>query len=217
MLAAPLHWPTACAALTQADPTLGALIAQHPTGQLTSRGEPFTTLVRSIVGQQISVLAADAVWARLTALTPLQPELLLALPPEALRSVGLSGQKIRYIHGLAHGFHHGTVHPHRWPEMPDDAIIAELTQLPGIGRWTAEMFLMFNLLRPDVLPLDDIGLLKGALKLYPQAPLPGPQKGTAKYRPLQHWLQQHAERWRPHRSVATWFLWRSLDPTDVAY
>ena len=213
-----LHWPTAAAKLTKHDPILATLITRFPTTGLTSRGEAFTTLVRAIVGQQISVKAADTVWARLSALTPITPQALQVLSPETLRTAGLSGQKIRYIHGLAAGFLGGTVHPAAWPTLPDDTIIAELTRLPGIGRWTAEMFLIFNLLRPNVLPLDDLGLLKAVTKHYPQAPALGPQKGLAKWRPVQAWLKTHAAaHWQPYTSVATWYLWRSLDPAEVAY
>lgn len=215
-------WNEACAELAARDPVLGGVIAQFPQSKLVGRGAALETLLRAVVGQQISVKAAQAVWGRFSALqddaeAPLQAAAILDLSEEALRAAGLSGQKMKYIRGICAGFVDGTVHPGLWNDMPDAAIIAELVKLPGIGRWTAEMFLIFHLLRPDVLPLDDLGLLKGFEKLY------GPVRGTSTLEGMKRWkkiavaLEKQAEVWQPYRTVGTWFLWRSLDPVEVNY
>jgi DNA-3-methyladenine glycosylase II len=221
MASAPAWWQSAQRQLAAADPILAAVMRQH-SGHLVSRGEPLETLLRAIVGQQISVKAADSVWAkcltRFAVNGRITPAQVLAQSPEALRRCGLSQSKARYILGIAQGFANGTVHPGQWHAMPDDHIITELTRLPGIGRWTAEMFLMFHLQRPNVLPLDDIGLLKGFVACY------GPVRGTAKltgmarYKKIASAVQRHAARhWQPYNSLATWYLWRSLDPVEVQY
>jgi DNA-3-methyladenine glycosylase II len=163
--------------------------------------------VRSIVGQQISVKAADSVWARLIAALPaLTPAAVLACATEQLRACGLSARKVEYVSDLAAHFDGGQIHTHRWPAMEDAEIIAELTAVRGIGVWTAEMFLIFNQLRPDVFPLDDIGLQKAVARHY-----------LAGERPSRRQLADIGDRWRPWRSVATWYLWRSLDPVPVEY
>jgi DNA-3-methyladenine glycosylase II len=179
----------------------------YPRVALRSRGDPFHTLARAIVGQQISVKAADTVWARFCAAAPtLSPSETLILNLRGLRDCGLSGRKAEYLRDLARHFADGTIHVHRWPEMDDEAVIAELVQVRGIGRWTAEMFLMFNLLRPDVLPVDDLGLQRAASLHY---------RGG---RPIAvRALRALGERWAPWRSVATWYLWRSLDPIPIEY
>ena len=170
-------------------------------------GDPFGTLARSIVGQQISVKAADSVWARLvTALPAVTPQGVLMLDAAALRACGLSVRKVEYLGDLARHFVDGQIHVSRWDAMSDDEIIAELTAVRGIGVWTAEMFLIFNQMRPDVFPLDDIGLQRAVALHYFDG-----------QRPLRRQLAEFGERWRPWRSVATWYLWRSLDPVPVEY
>jgi DNA-3-methyladenine glycosylase II len=134
------------------------------------------------------------------------PELVLARKRPELRACGLSDRKVEYIADLAQHFADGAIHVHRWPEMTDEEIIAELVAVRGIGRWTAEMFLIFNLLRPDVFPLDDLGLQRGIRLAY----FKGRKVSAARMRRL-------GETWRPWRSVATWYLWRSLDPLPVEY
>jgi DNA-3-methyladenine glycosylase II len=185
---------------------MGRIIRAHPRVHLEPRGEPFHTLARAIVGQQISVKAAQSVWNRFSGLAlEVVPERILPLKAAQLRACGLSGRKCEYITDLARRFADGHVHVHRWPQMDDEQVIADLVQVRGIGRWTAEMFLMFNLLRPDVLPLDDLGLRKGIQLAY------------FKRKPALSSMRRVAERWRPWRSVATWYLWRSLDPVPVEY
>ena len=220
----PDWWPQARQELSQADPVLARLIAGFGDAALGSRGDPFTTLARSIVGQQISVKAAQSVWGRFAtavsgsqqadlkqpvkqpALTAVTPVAVMAMSVEQLRACGLSQRKAEYLGDLAQRFDRGDLLPARWPSMDDEAVIAELIRVRGIGRWTAEMFLIFNLLRPDVLPLDDIGLLR-AMGLHW---LQGVTPTRAQARDL-------AQRWAPWRTAATWYLWRSLDPVPVEY
>ena len=192
----------AVAHLRAADPVLARLIAA--VGPPTLRHEPhlFTALVSAIVGQQISVSAASAIRARLAARCgadqPLTPEALLALNHDDLRAIGLSRAKELYVTDLAAKVASGAVDLATIDELPDEAAIAELTQIKGIGRWTAEMFLIFSLGRPDVLPVDDLGFRSNVRRHYGFAALPKP----AEVRAL-------AEPWRPYRSFGTWYLWRS--------
>ncbi|MGQ0509068.1 MAG: DNA-3-methyladenine glycosylase family protein [Betaproteobacteria bacterium] len=203
----PEFWTAAKRSLARRDPVLGGIMRNFPGIALQRRGEPFATLARAIVGQQISVKAAQSVWNRVIELVPaMSPGQVLAQPRPKLRACGLSDRKTEYIADLARHFAEGTVHVARWPHMPDEEVIAELVQVRGIGRWTAEMFLMFNLLRPDVFPLDDLGLQK-ALRLHY---FKGRKVPVSRMRRL-------GETWAPWRSVATWYLWRSLDPLPVEY
>lgn len=183
-----------------------ALIRNYPNACLRSRGNAFETLLRAIVGQQISLKAADAVWARLCALTPIREEAVSRLAPDRLKSCGLSRMKAEYCRDLAAHFVEGRIRPRRWARMEDEAIVAELIDVRGIGRWTAEMFLIFHLLRPNVWPVDDLGLLK-ALGLH--------YAGGEKITPRR--AKEMGEAWQPWRTVATWYLWRSLDPMPVEY
>lgn len=203
----PTYWRQASDELARTDPVMAGLIATHSGASLVSRGDPFVTLVRSVVGQQISVKAAETIWSRLRDAVPdTSPASILACPAETLRRCGLSARKVEYLTDLAMHFHRGEIHTQRWPSMSDAEIISELTAVRGIGVWTAEMFLIFNQLRPDVFPLDDIGLQKAVARHF-----------FAGERPERNQLVQMGERWRPWRSVATWYLWRSLDPVPVEY
>ena len=203
----PEYWERAKRALRRADPIMSAIIGRHPRVHIVARGDAFLTLARAIVGQQISVKAAQSVWNRVLALVlEVTPEKVLAQERPRLRACGLSDRKVEYIADLAQHFADGTVHVARWPQMSDEEVIAELVQVRGIGRWTAEMFLMFNLMRPDVLPLDDLGLQKGIRVAY----FKGRKISLKRMRKI-------GEQWRPWRSVATWYLWRSLDPVPVEY
>ena len=203
----PAYWQQATDELARTDPVMAGLIATYSETSLVSRGDPFLTLVRSIVGQQISVRAADTIWSRLRDAVPeTSPATILACPTETLRQCGLSARKVEYLTDLAMHFDGGNIHTHRWPSMSDAEIIAELTAVRGIGVWTAEMFLIFNQLRPDVFPLDDIGLQKAVARHYLSGARPQPSE-----------LARIGVRWRPWRSVATWYLWRSLDPVPVEY
>lgn len=207
----PDYWAEACAHLSKRDRIMRRLIAQYPEGCLESRGNAFVTLARSIVGQQISVKAAQSVWDRFVQLVPmdqwrLKPESVLSLSIEQMRSAGLSARKVEYIRDLAAHFADGKIRPAEWQQMDDEAIVAELVAVRGIGRWTAEMFLIFHMFRPDVFPLDDVGLIKGISQVY----FSGEPVSRAEAREL-------GEAWTPYRTVATWYIWRSLDPLPVAY
>lgn len=174
---------------------------------LESRGDAFVTLARSIVGQQISVKAAQSVWNRFEALPRrMAPAHVLRLKVDDMRAAGLSARKVEYLVDLARHFDSGQLHVDAWQQMDDEDIISELVAIRGIGRWTAEMFLMFHLLRPNVLPLDDVGLLKGiSLNYFSGEPVSRSE------------AREVAQAWAPWRSVATWYMWRSLEPTPVAY
>jgi DNA-3-methyladenine glycosylase II len=186
---------------------MAALIARYPDAVLANRGDPFQTLARAIVGQQISVKAADSVWARFVGYAQtIRPDHVAALDLDALAACGLSRRKAEYLRDLAGHFVDGRIEPARWTGMEDEAVIAELADVRGIGRWTAEMFLIFNLRRPDVWPVDDIGLQKAVALHYLEGVRPTPTI-----------LRQHGERHAPWRTVATWYLWRSLDPLVVQY
>ncbi len=207
----PDYWDEACRHLVKRDRVMKKLIPQFGEARLQSKGDAFTTLARSVVGQQISVKAAQAVWDRFAALTSgpstkIQPAAVLGLATEALRGVGLSARKIEYLSDLAQSFEAGKVHVRQWTQMDDEAIIDELVAIRGIGRWTAEMFLIFHLMRPNVMPLDDLGLLKGISENY----FSGEPVSRAEAREV-------GDAWAPYRSVATWYIWRSLDPLPVDY
>ena len=203
----PEYWDRAKRALRRKDAVMSSIMQRHKGIYLVRRGEPFLTLARAIVGQQISVKAAQSVWDRVVACAgAVTPECILLKKPTELRACGLSDRKTEYIVDLARRFAEGLVHPYRWDEMSDEEVIADLVQVRGIGRWTAEMFLIFNLLRPDIFPLDDLGLQKGIRVCY----FKGRKVSLARMRKL-------GESWRPWRSVATWYLWRSLDPLPVEY
>jgi DNA-3-methyladenine glycosylase II len=203
----PRYWSTATRELAACDPVMKKLVAKFKGLTLRSRGDAFNTLARSIVGQQISVKAAQSVWNKLIAAVPdMHPAIIHRQDTTALRACGLSRSKVVYLHDLAHHFIAGKLSVEQWEHMSDDELIAELTQVRGIGRWTAEMFLIFYLTRPDVLPLADIGLQRAMNLHYNNA------------KPLsERKIVTITRRWQPWRSVATWYMWRSLDPVPVEY
>jgi DNA-3-methyladenine glycosylase II len=201
----PRYWSQATADLSARDPVLARLIDAHSATRLRRRGDAFTALARSIVGQQISVRAAAGVWGRVTeAVQEFVPGHVLVLRLEQLRACGLSRQKAAYLLDLAAHFHSGALQPARWRRIGDEQVIAELTQVKGIGRWTAEMFLIFHLLRPDVLPVGDLGLQRAIGLHYNRG---NPMSETR--------MRRVARAWEPWRTVATWYLWRSLEPVPM--
>jgi DNA-3-methyladenine glycosylase II len=204
----PDYWDAAVAHLMRRDRIMKKLIPKFPNISLVSRGNPFMTLARSIVGQQISVKAAESVWQRLLLECGKRPTpaSVQKAGVERLRAAGLSGRKAEYILDLSTHFSEQLVHPKKWAAMDDESVIAELTAIRGIGRWTAEMFLIFNLQRPDILPLDDAGLLK-AISLHYFSGEP-----VSRFE-----AREVAQGWQPWSTVATWYLWRSLDPVPVEY
>lgn len=207
----PDYWDEACRHLSRRDRVMKRLIPQFGQARLQCRGDAFTTLARSIVGQQISVKAAQAVWERLStpwggAQAVIKPSQVLKAAAPELRAAGLSVRKVEYLQDLARHFKARGAAAPAWDDMEDEAVIAELVCVRGIGRWTAEMFLMFGLMRPDVLPIDDLGLLKGiSLNYFSGEPVTRSE------------AREVGEAWAPYRSVATWYLWRSLDPVPVEY
>ena len=204
---APDYWVEACRHLMKRDRVMKKLIPQHPGVCLQSRGDAFVTLARSIVGQQISVKAAQSVWERFAALSRrMTPAQVLKLKVDDMRAAGLSARKVEYLVDLALHFADKRVRVTEWAQMDDEAIIAELVAIRGIGRWTAEMFLIFHLMRPNVLPLDDIGLQNGISRAY----FSGEPVSRSEIREV-------ASTWSPFCSVATWYIWRSLDPLPVEY
>ena len=203
----PQYWEQACAHLARKDRVMKKLIPQFGNASLASRGDAFVTLARSIVGQQISVKAAQSVWDRFASLSRrLTPAGVLKLKVDDMRAAGLSARKVEYLVDLALHFDSGAVHVKTWQDMDDEAIIEELVAIRGIGRWTAEMFLIFHLMRPNVLPLDDIGLINGVSRNY----FSGEPVSRSD-------LREVAQAWSPYCTVATWYIWRSLDPVPVTY
>ena len=203
----PGYWADACAHLMKKDRVMNRLIPQFGDSRLQTRGDAFVTLARSIVGQQISVKAAQTIWDRFALLPKkLTPANVLKLKVDDMRAAGLSVRKVEYLVDLSLHFDNGAVHVKAWEAMDDEAIIDELTAIRGIGRWTAEMFLIFHLMRPNILPLDDVGLIKGISKSY----FSGEVVSRSDAREV-------AAAWAPYCSVATWYIWRSLDPVPVDY
>ena len=194
--------------LSKADPRIGRLIddggpIDPDTDRRGSRPDAYEALIRAIVGQQLSTKAARTIWGRVLDLfdgkTP-APDEVTAVDPERLREAGLSWSKVSYVRDLAEHVSDGELELERLLELPDEDVIEELTAIKGIGRWTAEMFLIFHLGRPDVVSTGDLGIRRAAQLAYGLDEMPAPTE-----------LEQMAEKWRPHRTLACLYLWRSLD------
>ncbi|GMU73332.1 MAG: hypothetical protein AMXMBFR42_27870 [Burkholderiales bacterium] len=212
----PRWWDDAAADLARRDRVMRRLVRAHPGVSLRRRSDAFTALARAITGQQISVKAADAIWRRFVAAAApaetrkrfprLDPVAVAALDAPTMRAIGFSERKAGYVRDLADHFASGRLDARAWTSLDDEALIGALTGVRGIGRWTAEMFLMFHELRPDVYPVDDLGLRKAVAQHY--------RKGADM--PLAD-IRAQGEHWRPWRTAATWYLWRSLDPIPIEY
>ncbi len=203
----PFFWEKAKKVLISHDPKLGKIIKSYHKDFLFSKSDPFYTLARAIIGQQISVKAAQAVWNRFeNKVKKVNPENTLKAHYMSLKACGLSRQKISYLRSLSSGFVNKQINPNKWKNYSDEEIINELIKIKGVGRWTAEMFLIFNLCRPDVFPADDLGLIKGICNCY-----------NLKYPISKERAIKISKKWKPWRSVATWYFWRSLDPIPVEY
>ncbi len=200
-------WKRGLMELRERDPQVGTLFDRFPGERIQSSGDPFQVLANAIVGQQISVAAAAAIFGRLEKLLGSWDPVAVERVSEAeLRQAGLSARKVEYLQVLARASAGGELDPTSWPSRPDAEIMASLTNLRGIGRWTAEMFLIFQLRRPDVLPLGDLGLLKSASREFGWAyPL---ETGL---------LASRAEQWRPWRTIVVWHLWCAIDREPVIY
>ena len=197
----PEYWGEATKHLAKHDKVLKKLIREYPEADFRLRGDAFQALARAIVGQQISVKAAQSIWARFEACVgTVRAANVVAKEAEALRACGFSGQKVAYVKDLANRFNTGEIKPRRWNKMEDEAIIEELVAVKGIGRWTAEMFLMFSLARPNVLPVDDLGLQRAMERAY--------NNGRALTKDK---MRKIAAPWAPWATVGTWYMWRSLE------
>ncbi|WP_017303325.1 DNA-3-methyladenine glycosylase family protein [Spirulina subsalsa] len=200
----PPYWQEAIEYLAHRDSVMSSLITAYPDEILTNINNPFHTLTRAVVGQQISIKAANRIWAKLTLKLPaIEPEYFLSLTEAELREIGLPQQKIHYITNIAQALKQQILIPEQWQTMTDEAIIKQLKKIKGIGQWTSEMFLIFHLHRCDILPLADLGLIKAIQHHYGR---------TSKAE-----IEKLAQHWKPYRTVATWYLWRSLDPVVVQY
>src|SRR5579863_512532 len=200
---APHYAADAIAHLKRVDPILGGVIDRVGPYAIPRRPVRFQALVQAIIFQQLAGRAAQTIYDRFIKQVGGKrfptPALVLAASDEALRSAGLSRGKMAYVRDLAAHVRDRTLNFHRFAAMDDDAIVADLTRVRGIGRWTAEMFLMFNLHRPDVFPVDDLGVRNAVARLYAMSQPPPPKE-----------LREFGERWRPYRSVASWYLWQSM-------
>ena len=203
----PIFWEKAKKDLIKKDKKLAKIIQKYSNDFLFSKEDPFYTIARSIVGQQISVRAAQAVWERIEKkIKKINPKNIHTAHFMTLKSCGLSKQKIVYLKSLSKSFKEKKVDPSKWNTLSDEEIIHELTSVKGIGVWTAEMYLIFNLCRPDIFPVDDVGLIRGICKCY-----------KLEYPISKEHAIQMSHKWKPWRSVATWYFWRSLDPIPVEY
>ena len=203
----PFFWEKAKKELIKKDRKLGSIIKSYPNDFLFTKSDPFYTLARSIVGQQISVKAAQAVWDRFEIkIKNIKPLSVKNSHFMTMKSCGLSRQKIIYLKSLSDAFIQKRIEPSKWNNLSDEEIIEELIQIKGIGRWTAEMFLIFNLCRPDIFPADDLGVIRGICECY-----------NLKYPITKDHAIKMSKKWSPYRSVATWYFWRSLDPIPVEY
>ena len=203
---APSYWADACRHLMRKDRVLKRLIPQLSKLTVAAPSEAFATLARSIVGQQIAAKSAKTLWNKFSKLPEkMSPELVLKLKVDDMRAVGLSARKVDYLVDLALHFTEERLHPAEWPQMADEAIIAELMAIRGVSRWTAENFLIYHLIRPNVLPLDDAGLIRGISENY----FSGDPVSRSDAREV-------AEAWSPWCTVATWYIWRSLETQPTA-
>ena len=204
----PTYWNKAKRILSKRDPVLRKIINKFNKGYLTSRKDPFFSLCRTIIGQQISTKAADSIWSRfeIKCNKKIIPNTVLKLTSRSLRNAGLSRQKTNYLKNIAKSFKNKSFNIKNLKKMNDDLAINYITQLKGLGVWSAQMFLMFNLNRPDIFPTKDIGLVRAISKNY-----------KTSYPPSERFLNKISKLHLGYRSVFTWYMWRSIDPVDVEY
>ena len=204
----PPYWNKAKRILSRRDKVFKKIIKKYKQGFLTTRNDPFFSICRTIVGQQISTKAADAVWNKFSkkCKNKIKPSIVLQLTSQSLKQSGLSRQKITYLKNVSVNFKNKSFKVSKIKKMNDEEAINYITKLKGLGVWSAEMFLMFNMNRPDIFPLKDIGLLRAISKNYKQ-----------KYPPTERFLKKISKLHSGYRSVFTWYMWRSIDPVDVEY
>ena len=204
----PAYWNKAKRILSKRDPVLRKIMNKFNKGYLTSRKDPFFSLCRTIIGQQISTKAADSIWLKFEkkCKKKIIPKNILKLSSSSLKTAGLSHQKISYLKNIAKSFKNKSFKIRNLKKMDDEQAINYITQLKGLGIWSAQMFLMFNLNRPDIFPSKDIGLVRAISKNY-----------KTSYPPSERFLNKISKLHLGYRSVFTWYMWRSIDPTDVEY
>ena len=204
----PQYWNKAKKILSKRDPILRKIIKKYNKGFLTTKNKPFFSICRTIVGQQISTKAADSIWLKFEAKCKkkINPETILKLPTHNLKSAGLSRQKVSYLKNIAKNFKNKSFNIKDIKKMNDESAINYITQLKGLGVWSAQMFLMFNLNREDIYPTADIGLLRAISKNY-----------KTSYPPSKRFLNKISKLHKDYRTVFTWYMWRSIDPVDVEY
>ena len=204
----PVYWERAKRILSKRDPVLRKVIKKYKRGFLTTRNDPFFSLCRTIVGQQISTKAADSIWSKFEkkCRKHIVPNRVLKLSSSSLKSAGLSRQKVKYLKNIAKNFKNKSFNVRELKKMKDEEAINYITKLKGLGIWSAEMFLMFNLNRPNIFPVKDIGLLRAISKNYKTV-----------YPPSKKFLNKISKLHAGYRTVFTWYMWRSIDPTDVEY
>ena len=204
----PKYWYKAKKVLCNRDPILKKIIRKYNSGHLTTRNKPFFSLCRTIIGQQISTKAADSIWLKFEkkCKRKILPQVVIKLKSSSLKKAGLSRQKVTYLKNIAKSFKNKTFNITVLKKMNDEKAIEYITQLKGLGIWSAQMFLMFNLNRPDIFPIKDIGLLRAISKNY-----------KTSYPPSIRFLNKISKLHAGYRTVFTWYMWRSIDPTDVEY
>ena len=204
----PAYWQKAKKILSKRDPVIRKIIKKYKKGFLTTRSKPFFSLCRTVVGQQISLASADSIWSKFSKKCKgnIKPRVVLKISSRNLKSAGLSRQKISYLKIIARAFENKSFNVREIKKMDDAKAIEYITKLKGLGVWSAEMFLMFNLNRQDIFPTKDIGLLRAISKNY---------KTT--YPPSKRFLEKISKLHSGYRTVFTWYMWRSIDPTDVEY
>ena len=204
----PKYWHKAKKILSKRDPVFKKIIKKYNKGFLTSRNRPFFSLCRTIIGQQISTKAADSIWSKfeMKCKKKIVPQVIIKLSSRSLKSVGLSRQKISYLKNISKSFKNKTFKVSELKKMKDEEAISYITQLKGLGEWSAQMFLMFNLNRSDIFPTKDIGLIRAISKNY-----------KVSYPPSDKFLKKISKLHSGYRTVFTWYMWRSIDPVDVEY
>lgn len=205
----PDYWKKATKELSAKDKTLALIISSYKGESLKSQAKPFYTLAKTIIGQQISVKAADAIWQRFAKLFPkknISYKNFLKINTKDLKAAGLSKQKIEYLGNIAHYFKENKIDTKYFQKTPKEKIHQELLAIKGIGKWSLEMFQIFYLLEPDVFPIADLGLIKAIKQNYKKAKLDSKED-----------ILKFSKRWTPYRTVVTWYLWRTFDEEPVHY
>ncbi len=208
MIKAPNYWNRAKRILSKRDPVIRKIIKKYKKGFLITRSKPFYSLCRTVVSQQISVASADSIWSKFSKKCKgnIKPKVVLKTSSRNLKSAGLSRQKISYLKIIARAFENKSFNVRKLKNMDDAKAIEYITKLKGLGVWSAEMFLMFNLNRPNIFPVKDIGLLRAISNNYKK-----------KYLPPKIFVKKLQKKFSPYCSVATWYLWRSIDNELIQY